>query len=312
MKPTDVFAILREIGPNVYPLYRDKTQAKMQELGLDTQQPQWYILAVSKDFEPEPATVAKFTERGPYANPAIHKERLDAVVEKGWMTVNANGEYTISEAGNALFDAVDAVFDAALRPISPIDAGDIDRIIALLGRVVEAAVNAPEPAHKPYITYNRNSDKGSDSPRMLRILQYSADLNSFRDDCHVAAWKAQTSIGQGMEMLTLIWAGEATTIAKVLELRPGRGYTADDYKAAMDEFIAVGWITADGDTYAITEAGKAMREGVEALTDKTYFAPWTALSEAEIDELGALLTTLRDALVALNEARDAEAEPAGA
>lgn len=310
MKPTDVYALLHDIGPNIFPLYRDQTQAKMQELGLDTQQPQWYILAVSKDFEPEPATVAKFTERGPYANPAIHKERLDAVVDKGWMVRSADGDYTITAEGNRLFDAVSAEFDTALRAITPLDAGDIDRIIALLGKVVEAAVNAPEPAHKPYITYNRSSDPGPDGPPMLRILQYSADLNSFRDDCHVAAWKAQTSSGHGFEMLSLIWAGEATTIEKVLELRPGRGYDADDYKAAMRDFIAAGWITVDGDTYTLTEAGKAMREDVEALTDRCYFAPWSALSDTELDELGALLAKLRDALKALNEARDAEAEPA--
>ncbi len=310
MQPTDVFPILREIGPNVYPLYRDKTQAKMQELGLDTQQPQWYILAVSKDFEPEPATVAKFIERGPYGNPGIHKERLDAVVEKGWMTVNDAGEYTVTAEGNTLFDAVSAAFDDALGAIKPIDAGDVQRIIGLLGKVVDAAVNAAEPAEKPYITYNRSSDPGPDGPPMLNILQYNADLGSFRDDCHVYAWKSKTTNGHGFEMLSLIWADEATTVEKVLELRAGRGYAAEDYKAAMDEFIAQGWITADGDTYALTAAGKAMREDVEALTDRLYYVPWTALSETEIDELGALLTTLRDALKALVEAR--EAEPTGA
>ncbi|MCD4685762.1 MAG: hypothetical protein K8S97_07485 [Anaerolineae bacterium] len=310
MQPTGVFPILREIGPNIYPLYRDKTQAKMQALGLDTQQPQWYILAVAKDFEPEPATIAKFIERGPYNNPAVHKERLDAVVEKGWMTVNNAGEYTVTAEGQRLFDAVSAEFDSALDAITPIDAGDVQRIIALLGKIVEAALNAAEPAEKPYITYNRNSDPGPDGPPMLRILQYNADLNSFRDDCHVAAWKAKTANGHGFEMLSMIWAGDAETVEKVLELRAGRGYVAADYKAAMDEFIALGWITAAGDTYALTDAGKAMREDIEALTDRLYYVPWTALSETEIDELGALLTTLRDALKALVAAR--EAEPTGA
>lgn len=310
MQPTDVFPILREIGPNIFPLYRDKTQARMQELGIDTAQLQWYTLAVSKDFEPEPATVEKFIERGPYNNPKVAKERLDAIVEKGWMTVNDAGAYTISAEGQRLFDAVNAELEAALRAIKPIDPGDVKRIIALLGKIVEAAVHAPEPAHKPYISYNRNSDPGPDGPPMLRILQYNADLNSFRDDCHVSAWKAKTKNGHGFEMLTLIWAGEAQTVEKVLELRAGRGYAAEDYKAAMKEFITQGWITVDGDTYALTEAGKVMRDEIEAETDRLYFAPWTTLNETEVDELGALLTKLRDALKALVEAH--EAEPAGA
>jgi hypothetical protein len=310
MQPTDVFPILREIGPNIYPLYRDKTQAKMQELGIDTDQPQWYTLAVSKDFEPEPTTVEKFIERGPYTHPAVPKERLDALVEKGWMTVNAAGDYMLNDEGHRVLDAIHDVLETALRAIKPIDPGDVKRIIALLGKLVEAAVKAPEPAYKPYISYNRNSDPGPDGPPMLRILQYNADLNSFRDDCHVSAWKAKTKNGHGFEMLTLIWAGEAQTVEKVLELRAARGFAAEDYKAAMEAFITQGWITVDGDTYALTEAGKAMRDKVEAETDRLYFAPWTTLNETEVDELGALLTKLRDALKALVAAR--EAEPAGA
>ena len=52
-----------------------------------------------------------------------------------------------------------------------------------------------------------------------------------------------------------------------------------------DGLEARGWLDADG---ALTDAGRAHREGVERVTDELAAAPWTVLSAGEVEFLGEL------------------------
>ncbi len=165
--------------------------------------------------------------------------------------------------------------------------------------MVEAALAAPEPASKRALIVNRRSDPGPQGAPLLRLVQYVADLNAWRDDAHLAAWRPQAVSGPAWEAFTLLWRGEAHTPAELANKLDFRGLAEDDYAAALDELIAPGWIAPQGSSFELTAAGSALRQQVEDETDRLYDAPWAALSPAELAELGTLLAALIEAVRAL-------------
>src|SRR5581483_3693972 len=81
-------------------------------------------------------------------------------------------------------------------------------------------------------------------------------------------------------------------------LRGARGWSEDDWAAATERLRARGWVDGAG---ALTDAGRGVRDRVEARTDALAVAPWATLGE---DGCDALVSALAPALAALraNEA----------
>jgi hypothetical protein len=56
-------------------------------------------------------------------------------------------------------------------------------------------------------------------------------------------------------------------------------------------------------TFRLSQQGRELREQAEQLTNEYFYAPWSVLMQAEIDELYDLLTKLRDALSAYRKSQ---------
>ncbi len=255
---------------------------------------------MSHDFEPETTSAARFSRRIPYTNKKTFAEGLAKLAERGWLESVGDGEYRITAAGHAIVDAIEEVLATNLAQSETLPAADLQRIITLLGRLVEAALAAPEPPDKTTLIYNRHSDPGPEGPALLQILQYLADLNAFRDDAHLGAWRPTAVSGPAWEAFTFVWRDDAHTAAELAEKLPARRFTEADYAAALNELVAKGWVEERAGRFEMTAAGRSLREAVEAETDRTYYAAWSCLSDAEVAELGDHLVALRDALQAFH------------
>lgn len=103
-----------------------------------------------------------------------------------------------------------------------------------------------------------------------------------------------------------VWNGKGTSLATMVEKlqkQDGRGWTADEYQASLDELVALGWLEPageDGD-YRPTAEGQHLRDEAEHLTNDYFYAPWSCLNEAETADLHDLLTRLRDRLRQITE-----------
>jgi len=294
MQPEELQALFpevrRAIGAPVGPAMQEKITAANLQDGL------WGVLAIALDFEPEPVTVEKFLAHNPYTNPQNFVERFQTLTEQGLFEESRPGEYEITAQGHAAANGVLDAMTGKLREMNPLPAADMHRIADLLLRLINAALDAPEPADKSGLVYNRHSDLGEAAPPALRVLQYLADLASFRDDAHLNAWRKHNISGPAWEALTFVWRGEVHDAAELVEKLPFRRWTAADYQATLDELARRGWIEANGDQFQITAAGQRIRDEAEAETDRVYYAPWSALDTAELNELGAGLVRLRDQL----------------
>ena len=160
---------------------------------------------------------------------------------------------------------------------------------------VEASHAAPEPPGKWSFRLSRRIDPGQATPVLVWIDQYLSDLNAYRDDAHLAAWRPYNISGATWEAFTRLWRG-ARTLDDVCEQLAFRGHARTAYAAALIELVVRGWLEADSDGYRVTAAGLAVRQEAEAATDRYFYAPWRCLSDSETDELRALLAGVRDGL----------------
>jgi hypothetical protein len=71
-----------------------------------------------------------------------------------------------------------------------------------------------------------------------------------------------------------------------------RGYQEEDYAAAIQQLIDMGWVEALDDGFQVTDTGRKVREEAEELTNKYYSKAFAALSEGELIELNGMLETM--------------------
>jgi hypothetical protein len=137
-----------------------------------------------------------------------------------------------------------------------------------------------------------------DATALIRIDHAIDNLSAFRDDAHLATFRAN---GFVWEALTDVWQGAANTADAIAERHSNRGYYSADYAQALSELVNRGWLSETDGVYALTEAGQAVRDEAETLTDRYFYAAWGVLNLDEVQELRDLLPKLEAGLKELAE-----------
>lgn len=257
----------------------------------------WHWLFAALTFEPESVSARKLAVRTPYFAADFFTARLSAAASAGYLTPIGDQEYRLTELGRstarkALMVAYECM--ATLRPLPP---ADLERLVSFLYRLVGASLAAPEPPGKWSITYCRRLDLTENTAFVAKADQYLSDLNSYRDDAHLAAWQPHGFTGQAWEALTFVWRGQAATLDELCQKLARRGHARSTYAEAMHDLIKRGLVEEDAGTYRMTDQGQALRQAVEDTTDRYFYAPWACLGEQEVTELQTLLARLRDGLL---------------
>ena len=109
----------------------------------------------------------------------------------------------------------------------------------------------------------------------LRLFHAQTLLREFRGDGHVAA--LVTAGISGLDALILhVASGEADERF----LRPSRGWSREQWAAAIDRLRDGGLVAPDdGDGPALTDAGRELRAGIEATTDRLAEPAYQVLGE---------------------------------
>jgi hypothetical protein len=125
------------------------------------------------------------------------------------------------------------------------------------------------------------------------VLQLLEDLNAFRDDAHMAAWRPLGLAGYVWEAFALLVAGAASGADAIYAQLAYRGHSRGAYAAALADLVSRGWAAADGaGAYRVTAAGRETHAQVEQATDALFYAPWGALAPADLADLQRLLRRL--------------------
>jgi hypothetical protein len=122
-----------------------------------------------------------------------------------------------------------------------------------------------------------------DAPH-LALWQATTTLREHRGDGHIAVLVAR-GIGPLASHLLKVAAGESDGEG----LRLGRMFAPEAWQDGLAGLRAAGIVDTDD---ALTAAGRALHEEIEAATDAAAESPWTALGADATARLDALLTPL--------------------
>jgi hypothetical protein len=145
-----------------------------------------------------------------------------------------------------------------------------------------------ETAGRPLFAANRELD-WPDEPH-LALWHATTLLREYRGDGHVVALT-----GAGFDPCEAHVTQVAASGASVDTIRPYRGWTDDDWDAAIDRLRTRGWLDDDG---GLTPTGREAREQVERDTDRLASEPVARLGE---NTLAALLPMFLQIATRLDE-----------
>ena len=287
-----------ELLGNINAHYAPAVTAFAQEY--DVQGLDIWAVQLARSEEPKPYTPDVVLERSPYSSRDIILERMAESVDRGVLDQVSLEVYTLSDKGRALAEAIPVAVVETAAAMQPIPQDQSERLASLLRQVVDDCLAVPEP-NKPCLRRSRTYDMGPDTPVVERIRRYLGDLAAFRDDVHIAAWRAYGVSGIEWDAFShvqgqYVFGDPAVTAVDLAEKLGGfYGYDSAAYEQALQAVVGRGWLVAENGRYRTTPEGERVRQGIEAETDRLYFSPWS-LSQAELDEMQSLMTQMRDAL----------------
>ncbi len=260
--------------------------------------PEWSLLLPALLFEPDPISAARLHVRGPYTADHSYDARLARLAGHGMLVSAAEKAYRLTDTGRDMVERIIGTAYSVMDELEPLPAADSERLALLLGRLVDAVMAAPVPPDKWSITLSRRTDPGERASVVVRIDQYLSDLNAYRDDAHLAAWRPHGVSGPAWEAFTLLDRSEAQTLNGLYEKLKWRGHPRKVYEEALRGLIERGWVEQDAEEMGVTAKGRAIRQDAEDATDRHFYGPWVCLNSGEVDELEQLLRRLPDALQA--------------
>lgn len=266
--------------------------------------PAWFLIQAI-EFDPEPLSVANLRVRDVYASERLVQALLELMASEKWFDrVETAGQpgavYVLSAAGRSALEGLRSSSREIMATLQPLPAAEIDRLEKLLRRLIEASLNSPEPPGTWCLAHSRRRAPAPQAAPLVKIAQYFADFNAFRDDAHMAAWQPHEIEGHTWEAFSSVWEGTAATAEALFDQLAYRGYAWSDYAAALQDLVRRGWLAEGGNgapkTYQLTQKGQTIREEAERLTNEYFYASWTCLMESEVVELDDLLVKLHQNL----------------
>lgn len=228
----------------------------------------------------ERAANSVYTTKLDSAAPALAAAQGAGLIEK------RGGRWHATAAGRALALRVRRASNEHLATIAVPDEAGLRRLADLLERAFQAAASAPEPAVKERLPLGLGFRRAFRPTNALAELDQAIyGLWMFRDDCHIAAWRAAGLDGPTLDVLTRLWRETPETRESLVQMLMQQ--QPEDVDAAVERLRAAGHVE-QGDL-RVSASGRAARERIEAETDRLFFAPWP-------DELGAEGPWIRDRL----------------
>jgi hypothetical protein len=240
----------------------------------------------------------EFQKRDPFSNPLLFEKIFVTLNFKGWIEPMPDDKYQVTERARNAARRIIKAGEQQLLPFESFTDIDLNRLALLLKQIVMANEFATEPPEK-WAVLKRFRVADKDSPLIVQIREYLMDLFAYRDDAHISA--SHPHFGQAgiiWSVLGSLWKNDTVTAEQLAESMSFRGYETSSYEVALEAAAQIGWAesaTIPG-AFCISQRGHDLRERVEQLTNEFFYAPWSVLTTAELDELYALLMKLREQL----------------
>ena len=243
-------------------------------------------------------SIKDFQKRDPFSNPEQFERLFVRLNIKGWIEPMRDGSFQVTEKARETARFLTQAGDVQLSDFASMTDHDLKRLVVLLKQLVMESCLAPEPPGK-WAILKRFRVADEHYPPIMQIREYLMDLFAYRDDSHLSASRPYfNEAGIVWIVLGALWKGEAVNAGQMAERMAFRGYDVEEYEIAIQAAMEVGWVEQANrqDTFRLTEQGRQLREHAEQDTNEYFYAPWSVLTQDEINELHELLKKLHDHL----------------
>lgn len=244
--------------------------------------PAW-MMVQAMEFEPEPLSVNRFRVRAVYASERIAAALLELLATEGWLDYRGHGDYVLTSAGQQV---TQRMRQRTVEWLASLDTHltDLAGLEQLWERIITSCM-ASEADGPWCLRYSRRRAPDDSAAAAIKLNQYCADFNAFRDDVHMASYRPYKISGHTWELFWYIWQEQANTIEALHEALLHRGFSRQEDEAAIRELQGREWIAAaDDGTLSVTHQGRAIRKTTEQQTNERFYAPFTCLSQTELDD----------------------------
>lgn len=160
--------------------------------------------------------------------------------------------------------------------------GDRAESVSAALEVLRDVVAGADPAGRPLFAAHA-AQEWPDAPA-LALWQSCTLWREYRGDAHVAALVTAGLDGRAAH-LTLAATGASTEDV----LRTNRGWSEEEWEDARTDLVERGVLRPEG---GLTEAGRELRDRVEAVTDARSFDVWARAPETDIARFEAAMGEL--------------------
>jgi predicted transcriptional regulator len=251
----------------------------------------WGLLISALTFEPKSISNAQLQRRNPYQN---YARLLADAAGQGFFEIEKRGHYRLTDLGHTVGQEIILAAYARMQTFEPLRVEQMQYLSVLLRKLVIASHTSPEPPGKWSLTHARRIDPGQNAPLIIQVDQYLSDLAAYRDDAHLAAWRALDFDGPTWETFTLLWRGEVDDLDTLLQKLKYRRFPRKIYATALQKLEARNLIVSDSGKYRVTLEGEQLRQKAEETTDAYFYPPWNCLDAEELEALEVLLGKLAE------------------
>lgn len=224
---------------------------------------------------------ARVWSRYAYSSRDHLSNHLAALKEKGLVGEDEDGHFTLTPNARKAVEATHEAGKAHVARLQPLPQEELETLAGQLERAVEAVMNDPVLAPRPgsHLAGSRTLvTPGPGVPVMVRIEQAIYDLWLARDDSHIKAWRDANMEGPAVQLLTVLWLGETSSVKELTEILK-HDQSPDDVEAILAYLFDKDYVARNGDEIKLTPAGVLAREDIERDTDRVYFASWPHTEE---------------------------------
>jgi Mn-dependent DtxR family transcriptional regulator len=231
-------------------------------------------------------------QRMPYIAPQLYERMLAGLIRAGLLVMKEDGRYQFTDPARQIGWQIYKAKHQRLGQLNLLPACQLEELAYILHRLVHASQVAAQPVSKRWLM-SRCNYLAVNAPPLAQIVENLANLDAFRDDCHLAAWQQHQVDGRTWEAFTLLWQRGQLSHNQVAEQLNIRGYHPHDYQTALHRLSHCQWVIHQDGVYTLTAQGRTIRNQVEQLTNDTFYAPWSCLRGNELAQLYKLLTRLK-------------------
>ena len=293
MENIQLWVLTQETYRALAPTYESIVDQFCEETGLDDRATGLLLAALT--LEPDAISPTRLQIRGPYTAASAYQAKLAFLMEKGFLSEEKPCEYHLTMHGQLETIRLIKEVRAAIAAADPLPLVTSQRLATLLERLVHASLDTATPPSHWSISLAYKLMPAA-SPPLPYSEQAISCLQGYWDDAHLAAWQPSGLSAMALEMLTLLWRGEADSLEAVFRRLRFRGHPVRGYLHALEELRVRGYVECEDDHPRLTESGQDFRQQVEEKTDRLFFALWGCLNPGEKGELAHLLTGLRENL----------------